>query len=288
MNNRALDNTLCFLWDNLQATLEEIAPNGHFFLAYSGGLDSRFMAHAAQKTGFAPLLLHVRGPHVPPTETAYARRWAAWRGLPLRELTVDPLSLPAVASGARDRCYACKFTLFSRLLEVAEGLPLCDGTHASDAQGYRPGRKALDELGIRSPLALAGLTKSDIRELGRLTGLEQADQSARPCLLTRLDYGMRPTPELLSTLSRGEQAVAETLRLAFGEHTPDFRLRLTGAERWELHLRPRSERRELPPPLEKRLARALKDAADVRVTRIAVLDSLSGYFDRKRPSSNTP
>ncbi len=281
MSSRPLDKALYFLWDNLQVILEEMALDGHFSLAYSGGLDSRFVAHAAQRAGFAPLLLHVRGPHVPPAETAYARRWAAWRGLSLRELTVDPLDLPAVASGTRDRCYACKFTLFSRLLEEAEGLPLCDGTHASDAQGYRPGRKALDELGIRSPLALAGLSKADIRALGRLTGLEHADQNARPCLLTRFDYGMRPTPELLNALSHGEQTIDEILRLAFGERAPDFRLRLTGPNCWELHLRPMGKKRELPPLLEKRLRSALKDAVGVNVTRIAVLDTLSGYFDRK-------
>lgn len=280
MSARVLDNALRFLWDNLQATLEETAQDGHFALAYSGGLDSRFAAHAAQRTGFTPLLLHIRGPHVPPAETAYARRWAAWRGLPLREITVDPLNLAAVAAGARDRCYACKFALFSRLRDVAEGLPLCDGTHASDAQGYRPGRKALAELGVVSPLALAGLTKDDIRDLGRLTGLEHADQAARPCLLTRLDYGMRPTSALLSRLGRGEQAVADVLRLACGEQAPDFRLRLTAPGCWELHVRPRNGR-ELPPPLKERLERALRESADVTVARIVELDSLSGYFDRK-------
>lgn len=283
MSARVLDNTLRFLWDNFQVTLEDIAVNGHFALAYSGGLDSRFTAHAAQRTGFAPLLLHVRGPHVPPRETAYARRWAAWRGLPLREITVDPLALPAVAAGDRGRCYACKYTLFSRLRDVAEGLPLCDGTHASDSEAYRPGRKALAELGIISPLALAGLAKADIRDLGRLTGLEHANQTARPCLLTRLDYGMRPTPELLDRLIRGEQAVTGILRRVCGGRAPDFRLRLTGPERWELHLRPPGMRRDLPPRLEEHLSIALKEAAGVMIARIAVLDTLSGYFDRNQP-----
>ena len=99
MSSRALDKALYFLWDNLQVILEEMALDGHFSLAYSGGLDSRFVAHAAQRAGFAPLLLHVRGPHVPPAETAYARRWAAWRGLSLRELTVDLVKLRNIRRG---------------------------------------------------------------------------------------------------------------------------------------------------------------------------------------------
>lgn len=281
MNQLTLDGHSRMSWEKLQAMLEEIAPAGHFALAYSGGVDSRFTAHAAQKMGIAPLLLHVRGPHIPQTESTYARRWAASRNLPLREMAISPLDLPAVAAGTRERCYDCKYTLFSRLREAADGLPLCDGTHASDAQGYRPGRKALQELNIYSPLALAGLAKADIRHLGRLTGLEDSDQSARPCLLTRLNYGLRPSPELLSMLSNGEQAVADILRATFGERTPDFRLRLTAPEHWELHLRLPGEIRELPASLEQDLARTLLDTSHVRVSRIAVLETLSGYFDRK-------
>lgn len=284
MNQHTPDGANHVLWKKLQAVLKEIAPDNHFALAYSGGVDSRFAAHAAQKMGFAPLLLHVRGPHIPRTESGYARDWAASRNLPLREITVNPLDLPAVAAGTRERCYDCKYALFSRLREMADGLPLCDGTHASDAQGYRPGRRALQELNIYSPLALAGLSKSDIRGLGSFTGLEDSDQSARPCLLTRLDYGLRPSPELLSMLSGGEQAVADTLRAAFGERAPDFRLRLTAPDRWELHLRMRHETRELPPSLERNLARALLDTVHVHVNRIAVLETLSGYFDRKNSS----
>ncbi|MCH5278053.1 MAG: tRNA(Ile)-lysidine synthetase [Desulfovibrionaceae bacterium] len=268
-------------WNKLQVILKEIAPTGHFALAYSGGVDSRFAAHAAQKMGFAPLLLHVQGPHIPQSESAYARRWAAARGLSLRELVVSPMDLPAVAAGTRERCYACKHRLFSRLRDVADGLPLCDGTHASDTQGYRPGRKALKELNIYSPLALARLSKADIRQLGRMTGLDDPDQSARPCLLTRLNYGLAPSPELLTMIANGEQAAADVLRTAFGERTPDFRLRLTAPDRWELHLRSRDDTREVPPSVQHDLTQALRKRAHVPVACIAVMDTLSGYFDQK-------
>lgn len=283
MNQCALDAPARVSWKKLQATLEEMAPHGEFALAYSGGVDSRFAAHAAQKMGFAPLLLHVRGPHIPEAESVYARRWAAERDLPLHEIMISPLDLPAVAAGTRKRCYACKYMLFSRLRDMAAGLPLCDGTHASDAQGYRPGRTALEELHVYSPLAQAGFSKANIRHLGRLTGLEDSDQSARPCLLTRLDYGLRPSPEILSMLANGEDAVSGVLRAAF-EETPDFRLRLTAPERWELHVRlPKSH--ELPLSLKQDLTRILLEAAHVHVAHIAVLETLSGYFDQKSHSA---
>ena len=90
-----------------------------------------------------------------------------------------------MASGDRRRCYACKRNLFS-LLKARTDLPLCDGTNASDAGQYRPGIRAVEELGILSPLASAGLTKADIHRCAALTGMEDPEQKARPCLLTRL------------------------------------------------------------------------------------------------------
>lgn len=271
-----------FLWDTLQATLYELAPEGRFALAYSGGLDSRFIAHAAQRAGLTPLLLHVRGPHIPPMETMFARRWAAWRGLTLRELSVDPLSLPSVATGNRERCYQCKSLLFARIRDEAEGLLLCDGTNASDGQGYRPGLKALRELAVASPLALAGLAKTDIRKLAELSGLEHPDQRARPCLLTRLNYGLRPTPERLKTLVAAERAVFELLRGIYADHWPDFRLRLTAEQRWELHIRPLPTSTAVgnkTTELHARLVQAVREATGIQVACVVQMESLSGYFD---------
>ncbi|MFR4118428.1 MAG: PP-loop family protein [Bilophila wadsworthia] len=157
-----------------------LAAGNRFALAYSGGLDSRFLAHAAQRFGFEPVLLHIVGPHIPPEETDYARHWAASRELAYEELPTDPLDLALVASGDRRRCYACKRNLFS-LLKARTDLPLCDGTNASDAGQYRPGIRAVEELGILSPLASAGLAKADIHRCAALTGME--DPSRKPGLL---------------------------------------------------------------------------------------------------------
>ena len=156
------------LLPRLESVLGVFAAGNRFALAYSGGLDSRFLAHAAQRFGFEPVLLHIVGPHIPPEETDYARHWAASRALAYEELPADPLDLALVASGDRRRCYACKRNLFS-LLKARTDLPLCDGTNASDAGQYRPGIRAVEELGILSPLASAGLTKADIHRCAALT-----------------------------------------------------------------------------------------------------------------------
>ena len=224
------------LLPRLESVLGVLAAGNRFALAYSGGLDSRFLAHAAQRFGFEPVLLHIVGPHIPPEETDYARHWAASRELAYEELPADPLDLALVASGDRRRCYACKRNLFS-LLKARTDLPLCDGTNASDAGQYRPGIRAVEELGILSPLASAGLTKADIHRCAALTGMEDPEQKARPCLLTRLPYGMKPERSLLAGLAAGERAVHGVFASA-GLPGPDFRLRLVDAERLELHVLP--------------------------------------------------
>ena len=91
------------LLPRLESVLGVLAAGNRFALAYSGGLDSRFLAHAAQRFGFEPVLLHIVGPHIPPEETDYARHWAASRELAYEELPADPLDLALVASGDRRR-----------------------------------------------------------------------------------------------------------------------------------------------------------------------------------------
>ena len=109
---------------------------GSFALAYSGGMDSRFLAHAARLLGFEPHLLMAVGPQIPPEEEEYGESWALRNGLSFRKIEVDTLSLPLVAVNGKRRCYECKREIFSRLREAlheeGERLPLCDGTNASD------------------------------------------------------------------------------------------------------------------------------------------------------------
>lgn len=166
-------------------------------VALSGGVDSRFLVHMALRAGCRVVALHATGPHVAPRETLWARDWAQRTEVRLMLVEFDPLPIPAVTSGSPDRCYHCKRALMQALRralpEDAACAPLCDGTNADDLAAHRPGLRALHECGVRSPLAEAGIHKAHIRTLGAATGLAAPEQAARPCLLTRLPYGMRPS-----------------------------------------------------------------------------------------------
>ncbi|MBQ5727655.1 MAG: tRNA(Ile)-lysidine synthetase, partial [Mailhella sp.] len=221
-----------------------------------------------------------------PDEEEYGEGWARRNGFPLKKVGVDTLSLPLVARNGKRRCYECKREIFSRL-RAAAPLPLCDGTNASDSLAYRPGTQAAKELGIRSPLAQAGLSKADIYRLAALSGMERPEQKPRPCLLTRLPYGMEPNAETLRALAAGERAVRLALEAA-GQPEADFRLRLVPGEgmmHTELHLL-RHEADSLPPDLKARLPALIAEAAPhlPEPALIAPQDSLSGFFDKLQPT----
>ena len=268
------DNAL----SRLQDILSGLAVAGRFALAYSGGLDSRFLAHAAHLGGFSPLLLHVTGPHVPPEESLFAQSWAENIPLEFRNIPVDTLSLPSVACGARDRCYECKKAMFTRLMQESS-LPLCDGTNASDALAYRPGLRAVRELGVTSPLALAGLTKKEIHSLAEKTGMSLAWQKPRPCLLTRLPYGERPSKELLAAIAAGESAVREVLARG-GMPQADFRLRLVTRDRLEVHMLA-SDMAHMTAELGEALIKGAHEAMPgLPRPVLAAQETLSGFFDK--------
>lgn len=234
-------------------------------VAFSGGLDSRFLCHAALLCGCEVLAVHAVGPHIPPQESEDAVVWAQARGLPLLTVDYDPLVLPEVMSNSPMRCYGCKKGLIAVLRNVlAEqggesfGRTLCDGTNADDLQAYRPGLKALAEGCVRSPLAEAGLKKSAVREASRICGLDRPEQRARPCLLTRLAYGLEPDAATLRRLAQAEAALAamrpsgavgDEVGNASVSPLGDFRLRLTPA--------PVLQAERLPQPLRKEAERLL-------------------------------
>ena len=268
----------------LSSLLHAVSADGACHIAYSGGLDSRFLSHAVQLAGLRPVLYHITGPHIPDAETAFACGWAAERGFVLHLLPVDPLTLPAVASGARDRCYHCKKELFTRILALG-ARPLCDGSNLSDRGGYRPGLRALAELGVRSPLAEAELSKAQIRQLARETGLERPEQRARPCLLTRLDYDLAPESGLLAQLAAMEAVLEDVLHGCFAHEAeaPDFRVRYVrreGGPEWWLQVD-----RALSPEQEALLARTLRQADLPVPQRLPAEQGLSGFFDRPAPST---
>ncbi len=122
-------------------------------------------------------------------------------------VTTTELTLESFAANGPQRCYHCKQHLFNRLLAVTQqaGIqPLCDGSNQDDLQDYRPGLKALRELGIRSPLLETGFTKADIRELSRQLSLPTWDAPTCACLASRFPYGTRITSVRLAQIETCE------------------------------------------------------------------------------------
>ncbi len=246
-------------------------------VAFSGGLDSRFLAFTARQAGADVLLVHAAGPHVPPQEQAHAQRWAAQQRLPLLLVPYNPLTLDGVRNNSRQRCYACKRELFAcvRATLEAHGLGacrLCDGTHAGDLLVWRPGLRALREAGVWSPLAEAGLDKAALRRLARACGMDNPEQRARPCLLTRLAYGLTPDAATLARVAAAEEAVAAALARA-GAHA-DFRLRLTPAP--VLQCTPLTA-------AQRTAALAALTAQGYAHTALREEADISGFFDRQPP-----
>ena len=248
---------------------------GAVAVAYSGGLDSRFLIHMAQRNGIAVQALHVQGPHIPSHEQTYAVQWAAQAGVPLTILECDPLSLPEMARNPKDRCYHCKKFLFTLLRDTAGDLPLCDGTNASDLGKYRPGLKALAELAIRSPLAEAGMTKQDIHAIATATGMADPHQASQSCLLTRFGYNTPITRLQLLAVDAAEKATREV----FAKHgitDAPFRIRFEDAQTPALH----TSIKTIPPGFASDVGNAVEKAG-LSGIRIRQMETLSGYFDNE-------
>jgi len=200
-------------------------------LAYSGGVDSSLLlavlAGMRREEAFPLLAVSMHSCFQPEAEAEAVRAGAAALGAELELLTFDPLALPEVRFNPPDRCYHCKKHIFTRFREAADarGLRhLLDGSHAGDARVYRPGRRALAELGVVSPLAALGFDKPVIRAMARELGLECASKPAAPCLATRFDYGEELTPEKIAVAARGEALLRQYL-----PKEADLRLRVHGS-----------------------------------------------------------
>lgn len=203
---------------NLQEYFEE---HRKVALAFSGGTDSAYLLYAAVTAGADVRPYFVRSAFQPAFELSDARRVTDALSVPLTVLSADVFRCPDVVKNAERRCYYCKRTLFAALLDAAraDGYPLLlDGTNASDDASDRPGMKALEELGVASPLRECGLTKADVRRLSREAGLFTWDKPAYACLATRIPTG---TPITREALERTERAETLLSRLGF----TDFRVR---------------------------------------------------------------
>lgn len=180
-------------------------------VAFSGGVDSTFLlAEAVRALGGRALAVTARGPLYPARETEEAGELARRLGARHRWVEVDPFSVPGLEDNPSERCYFCKRLVFGTLLAVAreEGAEaVLDGSNADDLGQYRPGRRAVRELGVESPLEACGFTKGEIRDLSRRMGLPTWDKPPMACLATRFPYGTRLTYEVLRAVDRAEEAL---------------------------------------------------------------------------------
>jgi uncharacterized protein len=180
-------------------------------VAYSGGVDSAYLAYAAtQILGSRALCVTADSPSYPANHRRMAERIATQFALHHEFIETRELANPDYRANDTNRCYHCKHELYTGLTSLARARgfdAVADGNNADDRGDYRPGRRAAREFGVISPLDDAGLTKADIRELSRVAGLPCWDEPASACLSSRLPYGSEVTEEKLQTIERAEEIV---------------------------------------------------------------------------------
>lgn len=186
---------------------------GSCVVAYSGGVDSVFLARVAHDVlGDRALAVIADSPSLPRRELAEAVAIAEQSGIPLRVVRTSEFSDPAYLANPTNRCYFCKHALFTELLPVArEGAfaVIAYGENASDVGDHRPGAAAAQEFEVCAPLKEAGLTKAEIRELSARLGLSTADKPQLACLSSRIPTGEVVTPEKLRQIEAAENLLRD-------------------------------------------------------------------------------
>ena len=186
---------------------------GRVIVAYSGGVDSSYLAYKAHAVlGSRALAVTAESPSVPSHQRKMALSIAKQFGFPHEIVSTYEMERSDYTSNPANRCYFCKDELFSTLTKLARErgfTTIVDGLNSDDLGDYRPGRQAAGDHSVRSPLMEAGLSKAEIRELSREAGLPTADQPASACLSSRFPYGVQITEDKLRMVDRGEEALRE-------------------------------------------------------------------------------
>ncbi len=194
---------------HLHRIMEEYGKN-NVAVAFSGGADSSLLLKlSVMHSGVNTRVLAITAATElhPSKDEEIARKVAGEAGAAHAVLRVQELENAGIAGNPVDRCYRCKKYLFEKIRKKAEEMDaavVLEGTNADDLKEYRPGLKAVKELGIKSPLMEAGFTKEEVRRLAKEQGISVADRPSAPCLATRFPYGEELTMEKLKIVEQGE------------------------------------------------------------------------------------
>jgi uncharacterized protein len=186
---------------------------GSVMVAYSGGVDSAYLAWSAhEELGDAMLAVLADSPSLARSQKRDAIAFAEEQGIPLAVIFTSELNNPDYIRNHGARCFHCKdelFTVMERHRQQTSFTTIAYGVNVDDQGDYRPGQRAARQHGVAAPLLEADLSKSEIRQLARAAGLRIWNKPASPCLSSRIEYGRPVTPEALAAVEQGEDALRE-------------------------------------------------------------------------------
>jgi uncharacterized protein len=194
-----------------QALLSHLRSLGRLLVAYSGGVDSAFLAWAAyRELGSDMLAVLADSPSLARSQMQDAVAFAQEQGIPLEIIQTAEMERPDYRKNDGSRCFHCKDELFTVMEEFRSEHNfdvIAYGVNTDDQGDYRPGQQAARQHGVAAPLLEAGLSKQEIRELARVAGLRIWDKPASACLSSRIEYGREVTSEALLAVENGEEAL---------------------------------------------------------------------------------